>query len=85
MQTVNLANEKYKFRQFWIDLQEGYYSLLLKNYSTTLHYPLKRYVYTSQKKIISNQKELMDYLEFAYHRVSHYTSKLYEVSIAPTV
>jgi len=77
MQIVNLADEKYKFRQFWIDLQKGYYSLLLKNYSKQVNHdrPDKKYVYRSQVKIMSDQRELLDHLEFAYLRVSQISMK----------
>ena len=53
-------------------MQKGYYSLLLKDYTDTAvdHRQLK-YVYTSEVKVLSNQREVFDHLKFAFQRVSN--------------
>ena len=65
-----MANEKYHFRESWIDMQKGYYSLLLKNYSDIVELRKLKYVSTSQVKILSNQDEIIDHLKYAVQRVS---------------
>jgi len=68
-QTVNLATEKHNFQDFWIDMQRGYYSLLLKDYMPEV-LQNQKYVYSSQVQLVSNQKEVTNHLKYALSKVS---------------
>lgn len=68
IQTANLASEKNNFRTFWIDMQRGYFSLLLKDYSPRV-YTDQKYVYSSWVKLLSSQEEVTDHLKFAFNQV----------------
>ena len=69
---MSLANEKYHFRESWIDMQEGYYLLFVKDYATTntVDFRQPKHAYTSEVKILSSQEEVIDHLKFAFQRVS---------------
>ena len=69
IQTANLAREKNNFRQFWIDMQRGYFSLLLEDYSPQI-YPDQKYVYSSLVEHLSSQEQVVDHLKFAFKQVT---------------
>ena len=69
IQTANLAREKNNFRQFWIDMQRGYFSLLLEDYSPQV-FPDQKYVYSSLVKRLSSQEQVVDHLKFAFKQVT---------------
>ena len=68
LQTINLAKEKSNFRLFWIDMQRGYFSLLLENYPPQV-YPDQKYVYSSLVKRLSSQEQVVDHLKYAFKQV----------------
>ena len=47
-------------------MQRGYYSLLLKDYSPDAE---QKQVYSSQVQFVSSQKQVVDHLKYALHRV----------------
>lgn len=50
-------------------MQEGYFSLLVKDYSNIVEQRL-RYIYSSEVKVLSNQEQIFSHLEYALQRVS---------------
>lgn len=68
IQTANLASEKSNFRMFWIDMQRGYFSLLLEHYTPQVYLDQK-YVYSSLVERLSSQEQVIDHLKFAFKQV----------------
>ena len=63
-----MANEKSHFHEFWNDMQTGYFSLLVKDYTNIVEHRF-RYIYSSKVKILSNQEQIFSHLEYAFQRV----------------
>ena len=68
LQTANLASEKNNFRKFWIDMQRGYFSLLLEDHYPQV-YPDQKYVYSSLVERLSSQEQVINRLKFAFEQV----------------
>ena len=47
-------------------MQQGYYSLLLKDYSPEVE---QKYVYSSEVQLVSNQRQVIDHLKYALNKV----------------
>ena len=64
-------------------MQQGYHSLLLKDYSPEVE---EKYVYSSQVQLVSNQKQVTDHLKYALSRVRKTSSaKLYIIYVCDRI
>ena len=61
-------------------MQKGYFSLLVKDYSNIVDQRLK-YIYSSKVKVLSNQEQIFNHLEYAFQRVSGSKIAIYTVYI----